>query len=161
MPYFEIEDIHGKNTTSTSYLGKKSIFLFYRGNWCPLCMAQIKEIANNYNELTARNVNLIMISPQPKKYSLVLSQKLNLGLEFLIDQDNVLAKKLGILAKNGIPAGFQVLGYTSDTVMPTVVITNELGKIIFADLTDNYRVRPEPKTFIAIIDKNKSAAPSI
>jgi hypothetical protein len=36
--------------------------------------------------------------------------------------------------------------------MPTVVMTNDKGEIIFADLTDNYRVRPEPKDFLKVFD---------
>ncbi len=46
------------------------------------------------------------------------------------------------------------MGYDSDTVLPTVIITDEKGKIIFVDLTDNYRVRPEPETFLQIIDES-------
>jgi len=49
--------------------------------------------------------------------------------------------------------GLQALGYDSDTVMPTVVMTNSAGKIIFADLTDNYRVRPEPEDFLRVFDE--------
>jgi hypothetical protein len=62
---------------------------------------------------------------------------------------------LGIFSKNGIPFGFQVMKYESDTVMPTVVITNSKGEIIFADLTNNYRVRPEPETFLRVLDAMK------
>ena len=36
--------------------------------------------------------------------------------------------------------------------LPTVIITDAKGKIVFADLTDNYRVRPEPETFLKVID---------
>ena len=36
--------------------------------------------------------------------------------------------------------------------MPTILITDAGGKLIFADLTDNYRVRPEPETFLKILD---------
>ena len=70
---------------------------------------------------------------------------------FLVDKDNRAAKALDILSENGTPTGLELLGYDSDTVMPTVLITDEKGKIIFADLTDNYRVRPEPDTFIEVL----------
>jgi hypothetical protein len=59
---------------------------------------------------------------------------------------------LQIKAENGLPMGLQALGYDSDTVMPTVVMTNDEGVIIFADLTDNYRVRPEPEDFLKVFD---------
>lgn len=149
---FKLEDETKNKISSETFLGNPSIYLFYRGNWCPLCMAQIKEIASQYKELEKRDVNMIFISPQPHKFSISLAKKYNLGFHFLTDTKNKVAKQLGIFAKNGIPAGFQVLGYDSDTVLPTVIITDTEGKIVFADLTDNYRVRPEPETFLKVID---------
>jgi len=149
---FELEDSNGKKVRSSSFLGKSTIYLFYRGNWCPLCMAQIKEIAAQYKELEERGVNMVFVSPQPHKYSENLAKKYNLRFKFLTDTDNKVAKQLGIFDKFGLPVGFQMMGYDSDTVLPTVIITNSSGKIIFLDLTDNYRVRPEPDTFLLVID---------
>lgn len=153
LPNFQLEDADKNKIDSESFLGKPSIYLFYRGNWCPLCMAQIKEIAGQYKALEQRGVNMILISPQPHSYSKNLAEKYKLNFKFLTDANNTVAKQLGIFAKNGIPTGFQVLGYDSDTVLPTVIITDINGKIVFADLTDNYRVRPEPETFLKIIDE--------
>ncbi len=152
LPDFQLEDSNKNKVSSEAFLGNPSIYLFYRGNWCPLCMAQIKEIAAQYKELEQRGVNMILISPQPHSFSKNLADKYKLNFNFLTDANNNVAKQLGIFAKNGIPAGFQVLGYDSDTVLPTVIITDANGKIVFADLTDNYRVRPEPETFLKVID---------
>jgi len=157
LPNFQLEDSKNPDSyrdkvSSETFLGNPSIYLFYRGNWCPLCMAQIKEIASQYKELEKRGVNMIFISPQPHKFSKTLADKFQLNFNFLTDVNNTVAKQLGVFSKNGIPAGFQVLGYHSDTVLPTVVITDANGKIVFADLTDNYRVRPEPETFLKVID---------
>jgi peroxiredoxin len=152
LPLFELEDSNTNKITSESFLGNPSIYLFYRGNWCPLCMAQLKEIATQYKELEKRGINMVLISPQPHKFSTSLAKKYNLGFHFLTDTKNKVAKQLGVFAKNGIPAGFQMLGYDSDTVLPTVLITDTKGEIVFADLTDNYRVRPEPETFLKVID---------
>ncbi len=152
LPTFELEDSSKNKIASETFLGNPTIYLFFRGNWCPLCMAQIKEIASQYKDLEKRGVNMVMISPQPHQFSKSLAEKYNLGFHFLTDFNNTVAKQLGIFAENGIPTGFQVLGYDSDTVLPTVIITDTNGKIIFADLTDNYRVRPEPETFLKVID---------
>lgn len=152
LPEFNLENDHKESINSKTFIKKPSIWLFYRGNWCPLCMAQIKEVVNEYHELEKRGVNTILVSPQPHKFSKELAEKFKVSFNFLTDAKNVAAKQLGIFIPNGIPAGFQALGYDSDTVMPTVIITDTSGKIVYADLTDNYRIRPEPKTFLKIID---------
>jgi len=148
---FQLTDSNKKQISSKTFLGKPSIFLFYRGNWCPLCMAQIKEIAGYYKKLDELGVNTVLISPQPHAQTKKLANKYHLNFHFLVDYKNKVAKQLGIISENGIPAGFQLLGYDSDTVMPTVLITNTKGEIIFVDLTDNYRLRPEPEVFLNIL----------
>ena len=50
----------------------------------------------------------------------------------------------------------QVFSYNSDTAMPTVIITDRNRLIRFSDQTDNYRVRPEPKTRLRILEAMKT-----
>lgn len=152
LPDFQLEDASKKTVSAHSFKGSPSIYMFYRGNWCPLCMAQIKEIAAQYKELEKRGVNMVLVSPQPHKYTASLARKFQVGFHFLVDKGNQVAQRLQILGKNGLPFGFQALGYDSDTVMPTIIITDKNGKILFSDLTDNYRVRPEPSTFLKVLD---------
>ena len=70
-----------------------------------------------------------------------------------MDKENEAAKALGIFAKQGTPTAMVALGYELDTVMPTIIITDKCGDIIYSDLTDNYRVRPEPQEFLKVLDK--------
>ena len=70
---------------------------------------------------------------------------------FLRDADNAAARQLGIFAPWGTPMGVQLLGYDTDTVLPTVVITDADGNILYSHLTDNYRIRPEPAAFLDIL----------
>ena len=157
LPKFSLENKQKETVSSLNFQGDFKIFLFYRGNWCPLCMAQIKEVVNQYKELEKRNTDMILVSSQPHKFTENLANKHNVPFHFLVDNNNNAAKQLGILHENGLPAGFQVFGYKSDVVLPTVIITDKKNKIIFADLTDNYRVRPEPETFLKIIDSYKDS----
>jgi peroxiredoxin len=155
LPDFTLENAQKEQVSVNNLSGYFKIFIFYRGNWCPLCMAQIKEVVNEYKELEKRNTDMILVSSQPHKFTRSLANKHKVPFHFLVDKDNNVAKELGLLHENGLPTGFQVLGYESDVVLPTVIITDKDNKIIFADLTDNYRVRPEPETFIKIIDNYK------
>jgi peroxiredoxin len=152
LPEFSLKDAAG-NVISSKELGSQaSLIMFYRGNWCPLCMAQIKEVAAQYRELEARGIKIYMVSPQSEGHTDSLAKRFDVNMNFLIDENNQAADALQIKAENGLPMGLQALGYDSDTVMPTVVMTNDKGVIIFADLTDNYRVRPEPEDFLKVFD---------
>ena len=155
LPNFSLENSKKEAINLNSLEGKFKIYIFYRGNWCPLCMAQIKEVVQQYKELEKRNIDMVLISSQPHKFSENLAKKHKVPFHFLVDVENKMAKKLNIYHKNGLPTGFQILGYDSDVVLPTVIITDKNNKIIFSDLTDNYRVRPEPETFFRIIDNYK------
>jgi peroxiredoxin len=152
LPLFLLEDQDGESVSSESFLGSPALLLFYRGNWCPLCMAQIKEIARDYRALAERGVQVLLISPQPHRHTRALASAHNVPFRFLVDTNNTVARRLGLDVKFGVPMGMQVLGYASETVMPTVVISDAEGTILFADLTDNYRVRPEPETFFRVLD---------
>ncbi|MFT4907834.1 MAG: peroxiredoxin [Oleispira sp.] len=152
LPEFSLKDASGNVITSQEIGAQASLIMFYRGNWCPLCMAQIKEVAGQYQELESRGIKIYMVSPQSEGHTKDLAKRFGVDMNFLIDEDSKAASKLQIIAENGLPMGLQALGYDSDTVMPTVIMTNEKGKIIFADLTDNYRVRPEPEDFLKVFD---------
>lgn len=154
LPEFNLEDENHNKIASKEFLGSPSLIMFYRGNWCPLCMAQIKEIAEQYKTLAEKGVKVLLVSPQPHKHTASLAKKFDVPFKFLVDKDNTAAKTLNIESIGGTPLGMEVFGYDGDTVMPTVLITDANGKIIFADLTDNYRVRPEPETFINVLNQH-------
>lgn len=153
LPSFTLNDADGKLIDSASLVGRVTLLLFYRGNWCPLCMAQIQEIAARYRELAERGVQVLLVSPQPQQHTQALATRFAAPMQFLVDEGNAAAKALGIDAPEGLPMGLQAMGYASDTVLPTVLLIDRAGRIAWNHLTDNYRVRPEPDTFIEVIDR--------
>lgn len=152
MPVVALQDTEGAPVSTDTFAGKATIYLFYRGNWCPFCMAQIREIATQYQEIEKRGARLILISPQNEKHTRKLAEKFRIPAVFLIDKELKAARQLGIFQENGTPSGMEMLGYEHDTVMPTLIVTDKEGVIRFADLPGNYRVRPEPETFLRILD---------
>ncbi len=151
LPDFRLESLDGHIVSSTSFMAKPHLILFYRGNWCPFCTAQIEELASAYKRLEVMGVTVVLISPQSIKKNQSLAARFDIPLVFLRDRNSTAAKQLGILHKWGTPMGLQLLGYESDTVLPTVILTDASGHIVFSDQTDNYRVRPEPGNFEAIL----------
>ena len=153
LPDFELTDSDGKLFSSDELAGSPAVLMFYRGNWCPLCMAQIREIASRYKDLEAMGINVVLVSPQPDEQSRKLAVMHDVPFRFLVDKDNELARSIGIAVANGVPIGIPG-GYSPDTVLPTLVVTSANGTIVFSDQTDNYRVRPEPDVFLAILRRS-------
>lgn len=155
LPEFTLYQSDGTAVSTNEIIETSALLMFFRGNWCPLCMAQINEISKQYRELDQRGIKIYLISPQSETNTKELANRFSVPMNFLIDRDLQVARKLHISIDDGVPMG--VFGYEPDTVMPTVVMTDSKGKIILADLTDNYRVRPEPATFLKIFDQHASA----
>ncbi len=152
FPDIQFQNLEGNTIPTRSFVGAPAIFLFYRGNWCPFCVAQIKELAKEYRQIKAKGAELVFISPQSPKHTASLAKKFDIPARFLLDEDLKGARQLGLFDKGGTPAGFQALGYTTDNVLPTVIVTDKDGIIRYADLTDSYRLRPEPKSYLKILD---------
>ncbi len=154
LPAFDLQDVAGEMVSSADLQDKPTVWIFYRGNWCPLCMAQIKELAEEYQQLQALGVRVALISPQPHKFTVSLARKFDVSFDFLTDENNRAAQTLGIAHDDGLPMGMQVLGYDSDTVLPTVIITATGGEVLWSHQTDNYRVRPEPAVYLQVLREN-------
>ncbi|PHR62346.1 MAG: alkyl hydroperoxide reductase [Robiginitomaculum sp.] len=154
LPAFSLVNVKGESLASTDLVRGPAILIFYRGNWCPLCMAQVKELVGKYNDLSKFGVRVALISPQPHRYTQSLAKKFNVDFDFLTDKGNHAARVLGIDQNFGVPLGMQMFGYKSETVLPTVIITDGDGKVIWTHETDNYRIRPEPDTFLEVLRRH-------
>ncbi len=151
LPHFTVLDAQDRTVSSAQLTDKPAILIFYRGNWCPLCMAQLKELVALYDEIRALGVRVAMISPQPHSNTVELARMFKVKFDFMTDRGNAAAQALGIENINGTPMGMQMLGYDDDTVLPTVIITGRDGKIVWTHETDNYRIRPEPQIFLDVL----------
>lgn len=149
LPPFTLYGIDGATVPSEEVPGP-ALWMFFRGNWCPLCMAQIHEVAEAYKELSQRGVTVALISGQSEQATRKLAKKFDVPFLHLIDRDYIVAKQLGLFHENAVPPGATLmLGATSnDAMLPTVVVTDASGVVAFYSQTDNYRIRPDPRDFM-------------
>ncbi len=154
LPEFRLESLDGHVVSSESFKAKPHLLLFYRGNWCPFCTAQVEELAAGYKRLEEAGISIILISPQSVKKNQALASRFDVPMVFLRDRNSDAARQLGILHKWGTPMGLQLLGYESDTVLPTIILTDDNGQIVYSDQTDNYRARPEFGSLLANYPEN-------
>jgi len=153
LPKILLENYDGIEMSSDDWRGEKRLVIFYRGNWCPICTAQVIELTNFEREFEALGVKITLVSPQSHEKSRKHANQVGMKFDFLVDVNNRAAKTLGILQTDGVPKGFEILGFEADVPKPTTFIINETGKVIYADLTTNYRLRPKPEDMLKVLQK--------
>lgn len=64
-PDFNAKDQNGNDVSLTS-LRKQGpvVVLFYRGNWCPYCNKQLKELQDSLQYITAKGASVVAITPE-------------------------------------------------------------------------------------------------
>jgi len=153
LPSFPLTTVDGDVVDSSTLTHQPHVIMFIRGNWCPFCMAQVAQIADQYRELDRRGVAVAIISPQRPADTVALAQRFEIPLNYYIDADGAAASALDIVQSGGTPVMFSS-GTDLDTVVPTVIITDSTGTVLWAEHTDNHRVRPEPSTFLDVLDQH-------
>ena len=156
LPELRLRTLDGREFSTRDLRGAPAAIFFYRGSWCPFCTAQIKAVVAGYDRMAARGVRVVMVSPQPDKETLKLSKRFGVDLLWLQDHELRAADRLGLVDRGGVPAG--AVGFGTDTVLPTLVVLDAEGRVIAADQTDSYRLRPDPDTVLAMLDGGRPAA---
>lgn len=149
MPEVEFTAPGGRLVAVSEFRGAPTALLFYRGNWCPLCVAQIGELAARWRALADLGVRVALISPQDDAHTRQLAARFDVAFEYLRDPGLKAASALGIVHRGGVPVG--MVGYDADTVFPTLVVLDRRGTVVFCDQTDDYRLRPDPELVIAAL----------
>ena len=72
------------------------VLKFYRGDWCPLCNLDLREVQKHMNQFNELNTKILAISPQKPNNALSITQKNELEFEVLSDryQEVIKAYKL-------------------------------------------------------------------
>lgn len=142
------ELIHSKDILKKG----KTILAFFRGSWCPYCNLELRELQNNIAKIAGKNATLLAVSPQSLDHSRILTEKNQLSFEVLTDENNTLAKQLGIsfkLQEFAIPT-YQAIGINLNEFnqndentlpVPAVFVIETDGSIIYKFVDTDYRNR--------------------
>ncbi len=151
LPDFSLKNHDGQTITAERLRAQPAVLLFTRGNWCPLCMAQIDEVVAAYKQLDQLGVQVAILASQPEAQTQALAARFAVPIMFLFDEHQQVGRQLGLVHRHGLPFGFQLFGHQSDQYYPTVIVTDHQGMIIYSDQTSNYRLRPEPADWLKLI----------
>lgn len=154
-PLFTASDNTGKTLNLKTLLKshKAVVLLFYRGQWCPYCNKQIKELQDSLQLLTGKGAYVIGVTPetgdninktidkthasfsiiQDKGYHIMKSYDVNYKVD---DATFSQLKKYGIDLENNNGNKDHVLP------VPATYVIDKSGKIIYAHFDKDYTKRP-------------------
>ncbi|MBT8103689.1 MAG: redoxin domain-containing protein [Gammaproteobacteria bacterium] len=152
LPDFHAVDEHGDPVRSTGLHGSPTVILFVRGNWCPFCSTQVKDLTKHYKDIIDLGAKLVLLTPKPLETTRRVAQFFEVEFEFWLDDSLVVTEQLGLLQKTGVPSDYN-REYGSDTVWPTALVVDAAGIIRFTELSKQVSDRPDPALLLSELKK--------
>lgn len=164
MPAFELPSADGHMVKSAE-LDSAIVLVFYRGAWCPYCnvyLSALDDYREQFNELGA---SLIAVSSEPPDRSLEVAQNDSLHYTVLSDVGLNTARKFGIVYElpevtdNFLKGfGLDIAKYNesekAELPLSATYAIDKNGKIIYAFIEADYKLRAEPSDIIYALKKN-------
>ena len=154
-PDFTLPAVNGEPVSLYDELKKSAVVLsFFRGNWCPFCMAELAHYQEAINNGVIDGAKIIAVSPQKTAFNEAITQKSNLQFKVLSDQGNNVAEKYGLVftLQEEVHDIYKKLGadlavFNGDTTyelpIPATYIIGQDKKIRFASVDTNYMERAD------------------
>ena len=147
LPDFEALDEAGNRLDSKELRGTPVVMIFVRGNWCPFCSRQVKNLTGYYKDIVDSGAKLIFVTPRPQETTRRVAEFFDVEFEFWLDESLAATRKFGLLLESAVPQDYYP-EYGSDTVWPTSLVIDAEGVIRYVELSKHIIDRPNPKTLL-------------
>jgi peroxiredoxin len=155
IPAFELQDQDGRLVSSAELLVTRLVLLFFRGRWCPFCVAQLEAMNQIAPALNAAGAALAGISPQTVKQSYFMRDQHHLRFPLLSDAGNQVARRFRLTypvndqQKSIYQRSFVNLPLVNgddswELPIPATYIVDRDGVVLYCSSNEDYTVRPEP-----------------
>jgi len=163
IPKATLQNSEGKQIEIGKLLSNKpTVLVFYRGGWCPYCNVQLSGLVKIEKDILDLGYQIIAISPDDYRNLQTTESKDSIKYTLLSDPDTKFIQQMGIgfktpLMLKGFIATKGQKGKTSEIMpVPTVMIVDEKGKILFEYINPNYKERISGEMLLAVLKTIKS-----
>ena len=152
LPDFRASDEQGDPVRSGELRGSPTVILFVRGNWCPFCSRQVRNLTQYYRDIVDLGGRLILVTPRPLETTRRVAEFFEVEFDFWLDDQLTVTRQLGLLLKSGVPGSYE-REYGKDTVWPTALVVDAAGIIRYTALSKHISDRPNPTILLREIRK--------
>jgi peroxiredoxin len=164
-PSFELKDHNGKAFSSAELLRTgRLIICFFRGRWCPFCIAQLEAMHRILPQIRAAGAELVAISPQTVRQSFFMADQHRLSFPLLSDAGHQVARQFGLVypvpdyqqeiyRRTFINLPFINGNDSWELPIPAVYVIDRDATIRFAAVNPDYKERPEPEEILRFLER--------
>jgi peroxiredoxin len=161
-PDFKLKDQSGVEVASKN-LRKKGpvVVVFYRGNWCPYCNKELKNLQDSLSMITERGASVVAITPEAEAGIAKTIEKTGAVFPILWDAEMKVSKGYAVsyevdekLAARYKNFGTNLLENNAQKgkaylPVPAVYIISEDGFVTYRYFESDYKKRPTVKELLA------------
>jgi peroxiredoxin len=147
LPDFVAVDEQGNVVRSTDLQGNPAVMIFVRGNWCPFCDRQVKNLTSYYKQIVDLGAKIIFVTPKPLETTRRVAEFFEVEFDFWLDESLAATRQLGLLFEAAVPDDYRQ-EYGEDSVWPTSLVIDAAGVIRYVALSKHIIDRPNPKTLL-------------
>lgn len=157
FPDLELSAVGGESTLLSEVFAKgPSVFVFYRGGWCPYCTKHLAAIGQSEDKILEMGYQIIAISPDSPEKLAGTMEKEAVNYLLLSDADGALAREVGVAFQTPEKYGKMLLDHSGGKnegflPVPSVFIVGKKGEILFEHINPDYRQRLEPGLLLAVL----------
>jgi len=150
---FTAKDWRGQDF-APSTIGGPFLLKFYRGHWCPYCVAELRRWEQVRPRLDALGVTIVTVSPDTVEETARLKSKLGLAMTMLSDESLAVADLYNLRHEQGFAPTPGKRGILRPLAIPTAILVDREGIVRWIDQTNDYRIRSDPDRVVAAVEKH-------
>ena len=157
IPDANLIDDSGETINLNDQIKKmNTVLVFYRGGWCPYCNRQLSALADVETDIIELGYQIIAVSPDDYQNLKPTIQKDRVEYKVYSDPKGDFMQQVGISftpsPKTMAYISKKTIGKTTEVLpVPTVLILNTAGEILFEYISPNYRQRLSPELLLAVL----------
>lgn len=142
-PDFTVKDMEGNSHHLYDYLkGQKTVLLFYRGEWCPICNLQVQSLQGKIADFQKEDAQILAVSTDTPENSQKLAGKHSLSFPVLAG-----------LSRQTVEAYDLFFSEEKGYAEPAVFILRPDGTVAYASLQSGPLGRPTTDDLLRIVGR--------
>ena len=138
-PDFTVFDATGEPFRVSDLKGTPVLLKFYRGFWCPYCVAELEQLAGLSSRFDGIGVKLVAISSDTVDEVRRVQAKHDWNILLLADPTLAAHRLYKITSRNFAPRR----GPFRELAVPTTILFGADGTVLWFELAEDFRVRPQ------------------